>query len=438
MIRPPAPAAHARVDVSGWGWSLALAAILVLGGGNWTMPLPRFLAQLIGTGLLICALARGPMRGKWQPGTPDWIVVAMLALFALHLLPLPPALWTALPGRGAALEVDRALLGAPGWRPLTLDREATLRAALMLVPALAVYVAGRLGDGARHRALLRGVLVALAAATALALAQAAAPDAAWLHPYPRGDYAWPVGFFTNRNHHAASACMALPLAALWLRGHGKRRRVLAGLSLLAAALVLATTSRAGAALLLIALSGTWLADRPAQPRAFGMALGLGLAAALASGMAVVALGGDGLLGVLRRDSPLADARLDYWPLVADAAAAFWPVGSGLGTFLTGYEMMEPLDSLGPLYLNHAHNDYLEIALEAGVPGLVLPLIATWELLVLALPAWRSGGAVQHRLAGIALMLPLLHALVDYPLRTVTLSCLFALAVALLIATPEPE
>jgi O-antigen ligase len=133
---------------------------------------------------------------------------------------------------------------------------------------------------------------------------------------------------------------------------------------------------------------------------------------------------------------LDDNRLDFWPHVTGAGAHFWPVGSGIGTFLAAYEMYEPLEALRQLYVNHAHNDFLEIFLEAGAPGLVLALAGTWELGVMGWRAWRAPphqamAATPARLASVVVALPIAHSLVDYPLRTVSISVLFALAAAIL-------
>lgn len=438
---------------TGWGWTMAMAAMLILGGSNWTMPLSRFLAELTGAGLLLAAIGARRTGTGGRMTVPDWLWVALLGLFAFHLLPLPPAVWTQLPGRELAATADRSVFGTIGWRPLTLDPEATWRSVLMLLPAFAAYLAVRLGDGKRLAALLRGVVIAAVIAIAVAFLQLALPNEAALHFYPRGDYEEPVGFFTNRNHQATFLLCALPLTACWLlpgrdepQGLWRSASLMLAVSAALGALaVLATGSRAGAVLLPLALAATgigWMQAR-GRPAASGnralrlTAMAAGIIAALAIAVVLVALlGGDGIGQVLRRTPVFADNRLDFWPRVATAAAHFWPLGSGIGTFLDAYEMLEPLEALRPLYVNHAHNDFLEIVLEAGVPGLVLALAGTWELTVMGWRAWRAPpgstpDAAPARFASIAIALPVIHSLVDYPLRTVAISSLFSMAAAIL-------
>lgn len=456
----PTPGLPAADRLRAWGWTLAFAAILLLGGANWTMPLSRFLANIVACGVLVAAIAGHDGR-RLAMAVPDWLALALLALFAAHLVPLPPALWSQLPGREAAVLIDRTLAGSLPWRPLSLDPEATVRSLVMLLPAAAIYLAARLGDGARRRALLRGVVLAAALGVIVALCQLALPHAEALRFYPDGNYEQPIGVFTNRNHQATFLVMALPLVAAWLLAQPLvRGGAVAGMALAVAGLavaigVLLTASRSGAALLLPALAGTWLAwamarrtpeagvaARPAGWRGGcrrrGPAL-LAAAAVIAAAGLVFLLGREGLGGVLERGDPAGDQRFDFWPHVAAAAMHFWPIGSGLGTFLQGYEMHEPLEAVSPLYLNHAHNDFLEIFLEAGIPGLVLALAGAWELAALGWKAWRGAPVPfrdQCRLASLACLLPIAHSLVDYPLRTVAISALFALAVAMLLPPCE--
>ena len=443
-------AADHRRRLAGWGWSLALATALVLGGGDWTAPHTRLAAQGIAVVMIGCALAVPP-PGLLRPTAIDWVVGALLALFALHLLPLPPTLWTALPGRAIPARIDAAVFDTPSWRPLSLDPEATLRSLAMLLPAFAVFLTIRTGGRSREKALLLGIVLAAGTALVLALVQRLSPPPGLAWPYPGGGRDLPYGFFASRNHHATFLLCALPLGAAWLhapRPSGRRDLLLGFGALLLSLGVLATGSRTGALLLIPCLAATawaWMGGRRIAWRLPRLWWGAAALVLSAGGALVLLLEGGGLLAM--RPGFAGDPRFGFWPFVLHAAEAYWPAGSGIGTFVEAYQMREPLTALSHLPLNHAHNDYLEIALEAGLPGILLTAAAIMVLVRAAGNAWH-GGPVEARLASVAVAVCLIHSAGDYPLRTISVSCLLAFAAALLarregrsqmpVETPPPS
>jgi O-antigen ligase len=127
----------------------------------------------------------------------------------------------------------------------------------------------------------------------------------------------------------------------------------------------------------------------------------------------------------------------------EAAKAYMPVGSGLGTFVPVYAMFEKPQDASFSYVNHAHNDFLELWLETGPLGLTLiALFAIW-LTGRSIKLWRGAppdGAGEldlslARAATIVVALLVVHSLSDYPLRTGAMMAIMAFACALLI---EPQ
>lgn len=440
------------------GWTLALLTIILMGGGNWTMPLPGFVAQLTACAVIVCALgSRHSVLTRPMVGH-DGLLIAALGLAALQLMPLPPGVWHGLPGRDVARDVDGALML---WRPLTLDPGATLGALVALVPPLSIYLAVRTGPRARIAALLDALPIAFAASCMVAFAQLALGQRGWLRLYPLGDYDYPIGFFANHNHQAAFLACLLPLLALWLGrlDASARRAWLMGMEadmalLIAAGLITAlgllTGSRAGVVLLILSLAGTGMAWRRQSDRAGARWI---MRSLLPMGLIVLCLwlvmthGAERLAAPFARGGFDQDQRWTFWRDVIHAAAAFWPTGAGIGTFVDAFAMHEPLNSVSEHYLNHAHNDYLDLALEAGLPGLILAGGALW---LMAMGAWRNhrGGRNHARAGGrqpmeaILILMPpaliALHSLVDYPARTHAIGALVLLcwAMAANLATPE--
>jgi hypothetical protein len=207
-------------------------------------------------------------------------------------------------------------------------------------------------------------------------------------------------------------------------------RILAPLCILGALL---TGSRAGAALLLPALiAGFVLARGRIRLGRTELALVLGLVAIVAIGL-VLSPGGR-LAAILSRSYVAEDDRYRFWPAVVSMIEHYAPWGMGLGSFPYAYEVTEPNNLLSALWLNHAHNDWLEYLSETGVPGALLALGFVVWLVLRLWPARRSSRAPSRKMAygaGAVIVLLLAHSGYDYPLRTVTIAALFAVMLALM-------
>lgn len=437
-------------------WTLALLTIILMGGGNWTMPLPGLLAQLTACVVIICALGSpGSILSRPMVGM-DRFLIAVLGLIVLQVLPLPPALWHALPGRDVARDIDDALPPGERWRPLTLDPGATLGALVALLPPFSIYLAVRTAPRERISALLDALPIAFVASGVVAFAQLALGQRGWLRLYPLGDYDFPIGFFANHNHQAAFLACMLPMLALWLgrldpptararlMGQSKDTVLLVAAGLVTA-LGLITGSRAGVVLLVLSLALTSMAWQRQSARAGAQWI---MRSLLPMGLIVLCIWIMTTNGVERLASPFLrgameqDQRWTFWRDVSHAAAAFWPVGSGIGTFVDAFAIHEPLISVSQRYLNHAHNDYLDVALEAGLPGLVFVAGALWLTLA---AAWRNNQTARggrQRMEVILTFVPpaliALHSFVDYPARTHAIGALALLCWALAANRTTPN
>ncbi|QIK95847.1 O-antigen ligase family protein [Sphingomonas sp. HDW15A] len=130
-------------------------------------------------------------------------------------------------------------------------------------------------------------------------------------------------------------------------------------------------------------------------------------------------------------------RQEMWANTWHLAGQFLPLGSGLGSFPMVYPLSEDLGRVDWTFVNHAHNDYLELLLELGIPGAVL-LVAfliwwTWQTVQI----WISREvSLLARAATIASGALLLHSVVDFPLRTAALAGLFGWCLAVMVTRPR--
>jgi O-antigen ligase len=337
--------------------------------------------------------------------------------------------------------LDVARLGRP-WLPFSLAPEQTWRSAMALAPPAAMFM-GALFLSDRQRRMLAACWLALAGVSlGLGALQMLGGEASPLYVYPITNLGAPVGLFSNRNHQAAFLLCLTPLAAVFAArfdGDFEGRRAFAALlAMLYVALaivgVAVTRSRAGIVLGALALLGVVavVARGGAVRRHWRAAAGFGVGGLIAIA-AVLTLGLGPILD--RFEGGAAEPRFEGWPLVARAAGDFLPLGSGVGSFQTVYDAVEPLDDVGPTYFNHAHNDYLELWLETGVVGAGLLLaFAIWlaaRLWAIWTPRTAAHGRDLAAACSLTALLLAAHSAVDYPLRTESLAVLFAFACAAL-------
>jgi O-antigen ligase len=385
---------------------------------------------------------RWPDASRAQRALALWALAA-IALFALQLLPLPAAWFAALPGRAAVLADLHAAGLFPRTLPLSLDRWGTLRGLLACASfATMALLAGSLRAGSRRR-LLQLALLAAVPLLLLGFVQAAAGHQPVLRFHPFHNAFGATATFANRNHFADFAAMLLPPAVAFARlarAGGRRGPALAWqggvvLLLLAAAL---TYSRAGVALAVAAaLAAWWWIDagdaRTARLRRHAPMLATALVAAAAIGV----YAWQQLLARFDAD-PLADLRRQYLRYGLDAARQWWPWGTGAGAFPAAYAPHEPISAMVNSFALHAHDDVLEVAIEAGLPGLLLLaallgiVFAGMRNIALASPRRRP----TMTAAAISACVPLAHSLVDYPLRTLAVAVLFGLLLGELLAPAD--
>ena len=413
-----------------------LVATLVLGGGGSPAPASEAVVEMAALLAISAAVALGfrPTALWWQDRRLALLIGAVPTLPLVQLLPLPPGWWQALPGRETAHAALVAIGEDQRWQPWSLLPDATLAGALALVPPVVVaLLVASLGERDRVRLLL--LLTATGSGSALlGLIQfMRGPDDS-LSFYAEIHRGWAIGFFANRNAQADLIAITLTAALLLYERYRARLSGAATVGLASAALLMlasgvATGSRMGMVSLMVPVAlAIALAGRRAPA----------LAVVLATGAAVLLIGGTALDRATARVHDEV-ARAEIWGDSLVAAGSVAPTGGGVGSFQPLYTAAERLDHVGTAFANRAHNDYLELAIEGGLPALALLALALLLVGGRAAARWRDADPDRRllaRFAGLTALILAAHSTVDYPLRTLTLLCVAGVAVAGVASAPR--
>ncbi len=429
---------------------MALVACAAFGGSNRAeVPMLIVLRPLLVAALAVLLLA-GPdheARSGFRHDTLFWLFGAWMLAIAWQLVPLPPAIWTALPGRAAVAQVGTVGGFALGWHAVSLAPDRTWNSLLALLPAAVMLVSLTRLRTERHRSLVTLLLGIALVDMLIAVLQAGTGKSSIFYFYRGTNDGGLAGLFANRNHNIVFLVAMLPLLDAWARlsvpSREQRnvRRVMAG-SIAAMIVMLALIAGSRAGLLLLGLCIiTLVAVHHREFLRLSRMVRIVLATAAASSIALMIL----LALMFGRAQSVerlisgsqSENRLVNLPIVARIVQDHFPFGSGFGTFDPVFRGYEPDALLKPTYFNHAHNDLLEVAMTGGLPAL---------LVLIAFLVWFASGTIRTfrnrvsgeerrlaRAAAVAIVMLLLGSLVDYPIRTPFLTAVLAILCVLLQA-----
>jgi O-antigen ligase len=376
-----------------------------------------------------------------------WVASATVVLVGVQLVPLPPSIWQSFPGRSIVIEADRAASLGPIWRPISLVPDGTWNALYSLVvPLTALAFMAQMDRDSRFRLLPYLIGVGLISGL-VGVLQAIGPRDGMLYLYEVTTNGSAVGLFANRNHQAVFLATLFPMLAVYASNGVRSQeesRVRLWLSVCAALvivpLLLVTGSRAG-----IIAGAIGLASVPLLYRKPNVALPRKRKVGRLDPTYLIATIGVLLIGAftwlaaraqaferLLSSDNLEELRFRILGTLVTITGKYFPVGSGFGSFVEVYQIDEPDQLLDMVYVNHAHNDWLETIMTGGLFGALLlaVVVIAWTLMslrVFRMPLNEQREPAFARLGLVIILMMGLASLADYPLRVPSLAFIFVIA-----------
>lgn len=423
--------ADARTRLNLIFFSLFLGLVFLMGGASRGDALSQPFVRLAAILLIVIAVLQMD-RARWrQARGAVFFLVAIAAVIGIQLVPLPYSVWASLPGHASYAEHLAMAQISQVWRPISLTPDLTLNSLLSVLPPLATALAFPLLNREDRRALVPILLAGIALSAVIGVLQISS-GALYFYRFTNEGSA--VGLFANRNHQAVLLAAALPLLAAWTAARAADpayQRVRRWLALCFAAaifpLLLVTGSRSG--LLLgagAAVAGLLFAfvERPrnAGPRQPVLTWVLPIAVAvIAIGLTILSSRDEALRRFVGEQTTGVGSRSEHLSIFLQMIRDFFPTGSGFGSFDAVFRSYEPYEALAYSYLNHAHNDLLQIVIEGGIAAAMLAVVFLIWFAWRGFRLWFAEGPGPARLAGrtgsIVAVLFLVSSAVDYPLRT---------------------
>ncbi|MEL6830252.1 MAG: O-antigen ligase family protein [Pseudomonadota bacterium] len=378
------------------------------------------------------------------------VLLLLLAAYALiQLIPLPVDVWSSLPERTAIVE-GWALLGLSADRvfPISLSPSETRTALLGIVPPIAMFLVLCAVGWRRAIWPFFWLIPVLGAVSALlGIAQVVSGNGAQLSWHDVANHGSAIGVFANANHQASFCLMCLPFTAAlagrhrqdWNAGDDDVAIAIAIFGLFALNLVGVLAGGSVAGYLLLIPVGVFSAfllfgirtKEGQRPILLYATMAGSIAAAVVLVVSSPVLDGLGITSF--GDGDL--TRRGIWSTSTEIATDQLATGAGLGTFTEAYRLYENDSNITTRFVNNAHNDYLQIAAELGVFGIALLGLGLSAFAILFFQSWTTRIDRDYRFrraASVALLVPILHSLVDYPVRTPAIACLVAVCFAIMV------
>lgn len=443
-------------------FAVFVAFVCLLGGASRHDVLSLILLRplaVVAFGYSLMSLPRSPLG---RARIPAILLTALALLILAQLVPLPPSVWHAVPGREPVAKLDAAFGLAGNWRPLALVPSRAWNSLFSIaVPAAAFALYSRLDPDARDK--LPWLFVIIGAATMLwGMLQLVGGEDSIFYTYRIHTDNRPIGMFANRNHQAIFIAVTMLMAGVLIEKavrEGRQRlglaiAILGGYLVLCIAFEFILGSRGGLLVAVVALAAIMVAvlaspffrsggksGRGRVPSwasyvrnrwVVGGMVGFGVAALVA--LAAAANRNEAFARLWASGDTTRYDRLAVLPYLVRILRDQFPWGSGFGSFDAVFLTYEPRELLTTFYLNQAHNDWMQVLIEGGIgAAVILGAFLIW-LLAQLMRVRKDAGAV---LMVVALGCFGLSSLFDYPLRVPIIMMSVALLVRILADRDPP-
>lgn len=432
----PKPERMALPSTPFWGLLITLVVLFLTGGSS--RGDVQSLAILNPAMIICCGAALSTLRREhWAQRKRLACAVGLVFVVVLvYIAPLPVHLEAYSQGLTNAADIRAAasVSGAP--QTLSTAPDAALQALFFLFAPLAVILfAVQLNRDDWVLAL--PLLIVLGTISGIVgVLQLAGGASGPLYFYHVTNNGSAVGLFANRNHAAVFLACLFPMLAIFaarlhgtIRGVQNTQRLMAtAIAIVLIPLILVTGSRSGMLAAIIGLIGgvllyvssgqTHCGSKKGRP----LVLILAVAAVSCLVFATIYFSRAEAIERIFAENGTANDRADFWTSGVMLFWQYFPFGVGPGSFVPAFQADEPVALLSGVYLNRLHNDWLEMGVTYGVPGMLLMLGGAFFYFWRTFRLWfRFDGTRRSvafgRMGSVIIAILAVASLSDYPLRT---------------------
>lgn len=358
-------------------------------------------------------------------------------LFLLYLVPLPISWTQNMPFRHVVVNSYNLIdSGLPSFLSLSMTPETTYISLLDFLPPFSIALITLLSSRTREISItLRTIMLLIVFAAFVGLLQVLLNNPIF-YPYEITNFGYPVGFFANTNHLATVLVLGILLSLQRIHKINQTSFDNEGSTMvwyfcvLIQLIVLSLTESIAAVIILLIMLvivlGLFLLPRVKNIWQRLLFFSVCLLAISFYVIDFLYLGNNvgSLMAKFNNTENL--SRTEIWATLLKSREFLSVFGTGPGSFYEVYLLMSNSSDFTNRYVPHAHNDYLEFYLELGILGIVvIGLFIFWFLLqILKEFKDKTSLNVDTAYLKLAIVVPLLHSIADYPLRTIAVMSIF--------------
>lgn len=385
------------------------------------------------------------------------LAIGFLFVAIMYLIPLPAEYVSGLSGHSIIREIDAHSDLSGNWRPISMAPLASFNALSSLSVPMAVLLIGIQLNKADQYRLLPVLIVLGLLSGVMGFVQAISPGDGPTYLYRITNFGASVGFFANRNHQAFMLAICPPMLAvlatssLYNQSNKKITRIFClAFAVITIPLLSITGSRAG---ILIGISSIFVSifiyqfDGKSKldskkTNSYLNTILFVLIVMLLALFSVIFARAEAVDRLFVTDAS-SELRFQFWPIALQAGYDYFPIGSGLGSFVSVFNIVENNNSIAHYYINHAHNEYIEFFIEGGIIVIFIFLLSLILFLkkikLMIFSKIKSGTAyIFEFLAIVLIVFFVFSSFVDYPLRVPFLASVFMICVIWLVGKPSSK